>query len=170
MTTSPDHDGLRHEIVALLAAAPNGLSAPQILAGLEHQISQPTLSRRLMDLRARGRIVAVGKARATRYFYTGSRGDLAALRSRMLHERIARRIARDPALIDQVRNRLERLSEVNPSGRVYHQQWAALLDADLPGLLRTMVAESERSDVLRKESPFTVLATREDRQRVFSGQ
>jgi hypothetical protein len=59
---------------------------------------------------------------------------------------------------------------VNPSGHAYHQQWRALLDADLPGLLRTMVAESERSDVLRKESPFTVLATREDRQRVFSGQ
>jgi hypothetical protein len=170
MTTSPDPDGLRDEIVALLATAPHGLSAPQILAGLEHQISQPTLSRRLMDLRARGRIVAIGKARATRYFYTGSRGELAALRSRMLHERIARRIARNPALIDQVRKRLARLSEVNPSGRTYHQQWGALLDADLPGLLRTMVAESERSDVLRKESPFTVLATREDRQRVFSGR
>ena len=170
MTTSPDLDGLRNEIVAQLASAPHGLSAPQILAGLENQISQPTLSRRLMDLRARGQIVAVGKARATRYFYTGSRGELAALRSRMLHERIARRIARDPALIDQVRKRLEQLSEVNPSGHAYHQQWRALLDADLPGLLRTMVAESERSDVLRKESPFTVLATREDRQRVFSGQ
>ena len=170
MTTSPDHDGLKNEIVALLAAAPHGLSAPEILAGLENQISQPTLSRRLMDLRARGRVVAVGKARATRYFYTGSRGELAALRSRMLHERIAHRIARDPALIDQAKKRLKQLSKANPSGRAYHKQWGALLDADLPGLLRTMVAESERSDVLRKESPFTVLATREDRQRVFSGQ
>ncbi|MFU8895342.1 MAG: hypothetical protein ACNA8J_03045 [Gammaproteobacteria bacterium] len=170
MTTSPDHNGPRDEIVALLASAPHGLSALEILASLEHQISQPTLSRRLMDLRARGRIAAFGKARATRYFFTGSRGELAALRSRMLHERIARRIARNPALIDQVRRRLARLSEVNPSGRNYHQQWGALLDADLPALLRTMVADSERSDVLRKESPFTVLATREDRQRVFSGQ
>ncbi len=170
MTTSPNQDALRHEIVALLASAPDGLSAPQILAGLEHQISQPTLSRRLIDLRARGRIAAFGKARATRYFFTGSRGELAALRSRMLHERIARRIARDPALIGQARKRLEQLSEVNPAGHAYHQQWGALLDGDLPGLLRTMVAESERSNALRKESPFTVLATREDRQRVFSGQ
>jgi len=169
VTTSPDHDGLRDEIVALLASAPHGLSAPQILDGLEHQISQPTLSRRLMDLRARGRIAAIGKARATRYFFTGNRGELAALRSRMLHERIAQRIARDPALIDQVRKRLAQLSKVNPSGHVYHQQWGALLDGDLPALLRTMVAHSDRSDVLRKESPFTILATRDDRQSVFSG-
>lgn len=170
MTRSKHHEGLRNEIVALLAAAPHGLSAPQILASLDHRISQPTLSRRLMDLRTQGRVVAVGKARATRYFYTGNRGNLAALRSRMLHERIARRIARNPALISRVRKRLDQLSEVNPSGRVYHQQWGALLDSDLPRLLQAMVAESERSDVLRKESPFTILATRDDRQRVFSGQ
>jgi hypothetical protein len=170
MTRSPDCDGLRNEIVALLASAPDGLSAPQILAGLEDRISQPTLSRRLLDLRARGRVVAVGQARATRYFYTGNRVELAAVRSRVLHERIARRIARNPALLNRVRKRLKQLSEVNPSGRIYHQQWGALLDADLPSLLHTMVAESERSDALRKESPFTVLATREDRQRVFSEQ
>jgi hypothetical protein len=170
MTRSPDHDGLRNEIVALLASAPDGLSAPQILAGLGNRISQPTLSRRLTDLRAHGRVVAVGKARATRYFYTGSRVELAAVRSRMLHERIARRVVRDPALLTQVRRRLKQLSKVNPSGRVYHQQWGELLDADLPSLLRTMVAESERSDALRKESPFTVLATPEDRKQVFSRQ
>jgi hypothetical protein len=170
MTRSPDDDGLRNEIVALLASAPDGMSAPQILAGLGNRISQPTLSRRLMDLRAQGRVVAVGKARATHYLYTGSRVELAALRSRMLHERIARRVARDPSLLNRVRRRLKQLSEVNPSGRTYHEQWGELLDADLPDLLRTMVAESEKSDALRKESPFTVLATREDRERVFARQ
>lgn len=170
MTRSLDNEGLRNQIVALLASAPDGLSAPQILAALEHRISQPTLSRRLMELRAKGRVAVVGKARATRYFYTGSRVELAAVRSRMLHERIAHRVARDPALLNRVRKRLKQLSEVNPSGRFYHQQWGALLDADLPQLLRTMVAESEKSDALRKESPFTVLATREDRERVFARQ
>jgi hypothetical protein len=170
MTRSPDNDGLRNQIVALLASAPDGLRAPQILAALESRISQPTLSRRLMELRAQGRVAVVGRARATRYFYTGSRVELAAVRSRMLHERIARRVARDPALLSRVRKRLKQLSEVNPSGCVYHQQWGALLDADLPQLLRTMVAESEKSDALRKESPFTVLATREDRERVFARQ
>jgi len=163
-------DGLRNDILALLASAPDGLSAPEILTVFENRISQPTLSRRLMDLRAQGRVVAVGRARATRYFYTGSRVELAAVRSRVLHERIARRVARDPALLNRVRKRLKTLSEVNPSGHDYHQQWDALLDADLPSLLRTMVAESERSDALRKESPFTVLATREDRQHVFARQ
>lgn len=170
MTRSSDNDDLRNQIVALLASAPDGLSAPQILADLGRQISQPTLSRRLMDLRAQGRVAALGKARATRYFYTGSRVELAAVRSRMLHERIARRVARDPAVLNRVRKRLKHLSEVNPSGRIYHQQWGALLDADLPQLLRTMVAESEKSDALRKESPFTVLATPEDRKQMFTRQ
>lgn len=168
MIRSPDADDLKNEILALLAAAPDGLNTPQILSGLESRISQPTLSRRLMDLRAQGRVAVVGKARATRYLYAGTRLELAAVRSRMLHERIARRVARDPALLNQVRKRLKQLSEVNPAGRVYHQQWGELLDADLPRLLRTMVAESEKSDALRKESPFTVLATREDRERVFA--
>ena len=170
MPGSHDKETLGNEIVALLASAPDGLSAPQILAGLENRISQPTLSRRLMDLRAHGRVAVVGKARATRYFYTRSRVELAAVRSRMLHQRIARRVARDPALLNRVRSRLKQLSDVNPSGRIYHEQWSALLDADLPYLLRTMVAESEKSDALRKESPFTVLATREDRERVFASQ
>lgn len=170
MTGSHDIENLGNEIVALLASVPDGLSAPQILAGLENRISQPTLSRRLMDLRAQGRVAVVGKARATRYFYTGSRVEVAAVRSRMLHQRIARRVARDPALLNRVRSRLKQLSDVNPSGRVYHAQWSALLDSDLPQLLRTMVAESEKSDALRKESPFTILATREDRERVFARQ
>lgn len=170
MTGLPDQEGLRIEILALLASTPDGLSAPQIMAGLENRISQPTLSRRLMDLRAEGRVAVAGKARATRYYYTGSRVELAAVRSRMLHQRIARRVARDPALLNRVRKRLKQLSDVNPSGRMYHEQWSALLDADLPHLLRTMVAESEKSDALRKESPFTVLATREDRERVFARQ
>lgn len=170
MTRSSENETLRNQIVALLASAPDGLSAPQIMSGLESRVSQPTLSRRLMELRSQGRVAVVGKARATRYFYTGSRVEWAAVRSRMLHERIARRVARDPALLNRVRKRLKQLSEVNPAGHVYHQQWGALLDADLPQLLRTMVAESEKSDALRKESPFTVLATREDRERLFARQ
>jgi hypothetical protein len=170
MTRSPDNETLRDQIAALLASAPDGLSAPQIMSGLESRVSQPTLSRRLMELRSQGRVAVVGKARATRYFYTASRVELAAVRSRLLHERIARRVARDPALLNRVRKRLKQLSEVNPAGHVYHQQWGELLDADLPQLLRTMVAESEKSDALRKESPFTVLATREDRDRVFARQ
>jgi hypothetical protein len=170
MTRSPDDQSLRNQIVALLASAPDGLSAMQIRAGLENRISQPTLSRRLIELRSQGRVAVAGKARATRYFYTGSRVELAAVRSRLLHERIARRVARDPALLNRVRKRLKQLSEANPSGRVYHQQWDALLDAELPLLLRTMVAESEKSDALRKESPFTVLATPEDRKQVFTRQ
>lgn len=168
--TSFDKHALSNQIVALLASSPEGLSAPEILAALGNRISQPTLSRRLLDLRSQGQVLASGKARATRYFYAGSRAELAATRSRLLHEQIARRIARNPALLKRVRDRLAMLSRANPAGRTYHEQWAQLLDADLPRLLRTMVAKSERSDALRKESPFTILATREDRKQAFPKQ
>lgn len=167
MPRSLDKAALTNKIVVLLASAPDGLSAPEILSGLGARISQPSLSRLLTALRGQGRVVSTGKARATRYLYSGTRGDVAATQSRLLHQRIARRIARNPALVRRARQRLKKLSEVNPAGRRYHERWAELLDSELPILLRTLVADSEASDALRKESPFTILATQEDRNQVF---
>jgi hypothetical protein len=51
----------------LLSASPEGLRPPEIRGRLPEPISQPTLSRRLQELRDRGPITAEGKARATRY-------------------------------------------------------------------------------------------------------
>ena len=156
----------RDQVLRLLVAAPNGKSAPEIARELEPSVSQPTIWRLLDELMRDGLVIAHGRARATRYLVT-DQADLAAVRSRRLHEAAARRLARDPALRNVARERLQKLRVVNPHGRVYHDQWHELLEGPLPRLLRVMTEESERSAALRKESPLTVLVTPEERRRIF---
>ena len=158
---------LREQVLRLLAVEPAGLRAPELARMLRPRISQPTLWRLLDALRSEGRIAVEGRGRATRY-HSASRTDATALRSLRLHQCVARRLAGDPALREVVRERLRKLRAVNPQGRVYHDRWEALLDGPLPALLRTITESSEQSDALRKESPFTILVTPDERRRVFA--
>ena len=136
------------------------------VARLTPRVSQPTLWRILNGLRAEGLITVEGRGRSTRY-HASEQTDLSVLRSRRLHQGAARRLAGDPSRREVARERLQKLRQVNPHGRVYHDRWAALLDGPLPRLLRTMTEASEQPDALRKESPFTSLVTAEERRRVF---
>jgi hypothetical protein len=153
-------------VLQLLLTEARGLGEPEIRRRLRPEISQPTLWRVLNGLRAEGRIAVEGRARATRY-HAVERTDLPTLRSRRLHQHVAERLARDPALRELARARLERLRHVNPHGRVYHDRWAELLDGPLPALLRTLTEPSAPSDDLRKESPFTTLLDATERDRLF---
>jgi hypothetical protein len=157
---------LQDSVLQLLMSEPLGLSAPRIRQLVRPRISQPTLWRILDGLRTEGRITVEGRARATRYHSRDETG-LSVLRSRRLHERAARRLAGNPALREVARDRLEKLRQVNPHGRVYHDRWQALLDGPLPRLLRAMTEASEQSDAMRQESPLTGLVTAEERRRVF---
>lgn len=150
----------------LLALEPLGLGATELRHRLAQRISQPTLWRMLDRLRSEGRITVEGRGRATRY-HLSERSDLGSLRSRRLHQSVARRLASDPALRDVARQRLQKLREVNPHGRVYHDRWADLIDGPLTRLLRVMTEISEQADALRQESPFTVLVTPDERRRAF---
>jgi len=157
----------REQVLQLLSVEPAGLSAPELKRQIRPRISQPTLWRTLDGLRAEGRIATQGRARATRYHAT-ARIDLPSLRSLRLHQIAARRLAADPELRGVAHQRLQKLRETNPHGRVYQDRWAGLLDGPLPALLRTMTEASEHADALRKESPFTVLVAPEERRRVFT--
>jgi len=157
---------LQDRVLQLLMSEPLGLPAPRIRQLVRPRISQPTLWRVLDSLRTEGRITVEGRARATRYHASEST-SLSVLRSRRLHERAARRLAGDPALREVARERLQKLRQVNPHGRVYHDRWQTLLDGSLPRLLRVMTEASEQSDAMRQESPLTVLVTAEERRRVF---
>jgi len=128
--------------------------------------SQPTLSRCLIGLRAQGRVIADGQARATRYLLVNSM-ELPKLRSRLLHERVAVKLVNDPALIERARSRLEKLRGTNPSARRYHARWAELLGGPREALLRTLSEDSEAAAELRKESPFTTLLEPRERARVL---
>lgn len=158
---------LREQVLQLLAVESAGLSAPELKRLIRPRISQPTLWRTLDGLRAEGRIVTQGRARATRYHAT-TRIDLPALRSLQLHQVAARRLAADPELREIAHQRLQKLHDANPHGRPYQDRWETLLSGPLPSLLRTMTEVSEHGDALRKESPFTVLVTPAERRRVFT--
>jgi hypothetical protein len=157
---------IRDQILQLLMTETQGLGEPEIRLRLRPRISQPTLWRMLNSLRAEGRVLVEGRARATRY-HAADRIDPSTLRSRRLHQHVAERLARDPALRELARERLERLRQVNPHGRRYHDRWAELLSGPLPPLLRTLTEASAQSDDLRKESPFTTLVDAPTRERVF---
>lgn len=155
-----------NQILQLLLTEAHGLSQPEIRGRLSARISQPTLWRVLNGLRTEGRITVEGRARATRY-HAADRVDRSTLRSRRLHQQVAERLAREPALRELARDRLERLRQVNPHGRRYQDRWAELLDGPLPALLRTLTEASVQSDDLRKESPFTTLIDAPTRERIF---
>lgn len=156
----------REQVLQLLMVESAGLRAPELLRQLKPPVSQPTLWRVLNGLRAESRIIAEGRGRATRY-HASSRTDLAALRSLRLHQCVARRLAADPTLRGLARTRLQKLRQVNPHGRTYHDAWEALLDGPLTPLLRTLTEESERADSLRQDSPFSILVTAQERRRIF---
>lgn len=161
------HAGTRDQVLQLLLTEPEGLSEPELRQRVRPRVSQPTLWRALDGLRADGRITVEGRARATRYHAT-ERVDLPTLRSRRLHQHIAAKLARDPSLRELARLRLEKLRQVNPHGRLYHDRWATLLDGPLPALLRTLTEDSGLADDLRKESPFTTLVDPAVRERLFN--
>lgn len=156
----------RDQVLQLLLTEADGLGAPEIRGRLSARISQPTLWRILDALRAAGLVVVEGRARATRY-HAAEQIDRPTLRSRRLHQHVAERLVRDPGLRELARDRLEKLRQVNPHGRRYHDRWAELLDGPLPALLRTLTEASTQSDDLRQESPFTTLIDAPTRERIF---
>jgi hypothetical protein len=157
---------LESKVLNLLLPYGEGLSAPQLLAKLRPRVSQPTLWRTLDTLRAHGALTREGNARATRY-HARARTDVAALRSRRMHESVAKRLLREPALRMQALERLGKLRAANPHGRRYHDRWYELLQGPLAEAVRVMTECSEMADVLRKESPLSGFVSPVERQRIF---
>jgi len=157
---------LEKTVLNMLLMQGDGLSATELLMRLRPRVSQPTLWRTLDSLRAQGALIREGKARATRY-HARNRIDPAVLRSRRMHESVAKRLLREPVLRVQALERLDKLRAVNPHGRRYHDRWYELLQGPLVDVLRVMTEHSEVADVLRKESPMSALVLPAERQRIF---
>jgi hypothetical protein len=158
---------MRDIVMSTLVPEPAGLSAPELRRQLPVRISQPTLWRVLDALRGEGRISVEGKARATRYRATHAT-EVAARRSLHMHRAVARRLARDPSLLDVARDRIEFLRSVNLHGRPYHDRWEQLIRGPIERLLATMTEDSDLGATMRKESPFTTLVNKAERLRAFT--
>jgi hypothetical protein len=157
---------LESKVLSLLLLSGEGLSAPELLSRLRPRVSQPTLWRTLDILRVHGALTREGKARATRY-HARVRTDVAALRSRRMHESVAKRLLREPDLALKALERLDKLRAANPHGRRYHDRWYELLQGPLVDVVRVMTECSEMADVLRKESPLSAFVSPVERQRIF---
>jgi hypothetical protein len=84
-----------------------------------------------------------------------------------MHECVAKRLLREPGLVLQALERLEKLRAANPHGRRYHDRWQELLQGPLVEVVRVMTEASEMADVLRKESPLSAFISPLERQRIF---
>jgi len=157
---------LEDKVMDILITEDEGLKAPEILSALRPRVSQPSLWRTLDALRAQGDVIMEGHARATRY-HARARTDVAALRSRRMHESVAKLLIRDPSLCARALERLAKIRKANPDGRRYHDRWHELLQGPLVETLRVMTERSEMADVLRKESPFSVFVSPGERKRIF---
>jgi hypothetical protein len=157
---------LEDKVLNLLMLHGSGLSAPQLSLQLRPRISQPTLWRTLDALRTKGAITREGRARATRY-HARTRTDVAVLRSRLMHESVARQLLREPNLVVQALTRLAKLRAANPHGRRYHDRWQELLQGPLVEVVRVMTESSEMGDALRKESPLSAFISTVERRRIF---
>lgn len=93
-----------------------------------------------------------GRSRCYDPFVNGR--DLAAARSRALHEAVARRVAEDPSLVARARARVRQWGATGAVARPYVEAWQELLDQPLPELLARLVEPSERMHELRQVSPF----------------
>ncbi len=97
-----------------------------------------------------------------------SHGDLDE-RARRLGERIAKRLAEDPAIIDRAVEWIDQRGQQvpDPSKREL-QEWRSVLTNLSPRQVEALLLEkSERADRLRQSLPFVDVLTPEDRAAVF---
>jgi hypothetical protein len=87
-------------------------------------------------------------------------------RSLALHERVAAKLERDPALLDVARDNLERWLRTTDSASLL--EWRHLLDVtSLAALLELLRSRDERAIRLRQSSPFAGLLTPDEREQIL---
>jgi DNA-binding Lrp family transcriptional regulator len=154
---------IEQQILGLLALNPGGLSASELRKQLRPKVSQPTLWRRLDELRAAGRVRRVGHGRATRYLVAASGQAVADLRSKVLHREVGKKLLRQPELLEVARVRLERMRVTTPYSQKYIDRWVSLLSGPIESVLQVLGADDEDSRALRHVSPFAGLLTEQER-------
>ncbi|MGK2927241.1 MAG: hypothetical protein ACSLE2_16615, partial [Lysobacterales bacterium] len=140
---------LDRQILGLLAMNPGGLSASELRAQVRPRLSQPTLWRRLDELRAQGCVRRTGRGRATRYHGVASGHAIADLRSRALHLEVGRKLLRQPGLLEKARSRLAKMRITMPYAKSYVERWEDLISGPLEAVLQVLGADDEDAKALR---------------------
>jgi len=156
-------NSLEQHILGLLALNPGGLSASELRDQAHTKVSQPTLWRRLDELRAAGRVRMIGRGRATRYLGATSGQAVADLRSKALHREVGKKLLRQPELLEVARRRLEKMRVTTPYAQTYVERWESLLSGPIESVLRVLGGDDEDSSALRHASPFAGLLSKRER-------
>ena len=163
-------DTPEQQILGLLAMNPGGLSARELCAQVHPRLSQPTLWRRLDELRAKGRIRRTGRGRATRYHGVTSGHAIADLRSKALHLEVGKKLLRQPELLEHARSRLAKMRITTPYAKTYLERWDDLLSGPIEAVLQVLGADDEDAKALRHASPFAGLLSEQERLVVLRRQ
>jgi len=161
---------ITQQILALLALEPEGLSASELRAEIRPEVSQPTLWRRLDELRSTGRILRTGRGRACRYVVAPAGDAIGELRSRALHLEVGKKLLRKPELIDAARGRLQRMQATVPYAKPYLERWKNLLSGPIEPVLQVLGAYDEDAKALRRVSPFAGLLDERERITILRRQ
>lgn len=85
-------------------------------------------------------------------------------RTLALHQLVAAKIRRDPALFLKVKSTLTRWrTVVCPSSRPYLAEWEQLVNQGIDVTLAMAIDPSERAATLRQSSPFAGILTHQER-------
>lgn len=85
------------------------------------------------------------------------------IRSLLLHQRVAEKLAANPTLLGRAAANLDRWRDTDGDESPDRQEWRRLLGGRLDDLLATLVDPGERGVRMRKASPFPGILTEDER-------
>jgi hypothetical protein len=88
-------------------------------------------------------------------------------RSLALHAAIARKISRDPALLEIPRKNLERWRSRWDEPPDWFHEWQAMLERPWPEIAARITEPSERAAQLRQSTPFAGVLSESERARIY---
>jgi hypothetical protein len=91
-------------------------------------------------------------------------------RSLAFHTLIAEKVRADPALLDSVRDDLRRWKgrfKKQGAHMLVFDEWQAILDGPIEGVLRLLTDPSERATRLRQSTPFVGILTDDERRAIL---
>ena len=89
-------------------------------------------------------------------------------RSLALAQAIAARLRRDPGLVGLARANLERWNKTcSPRAKSTLQEWRAVLDGPMEGVIALLTGEDERAVRLRQSNPFAGALPQSVRNEIF---
>lgn len=89
-------------------------------------------------------------------------------RSLAMHAVIARKINRDPALLDIPRNNLKRWrARWNENTPAWFEEWSGIMARPWPEIAALITEPSENAARLRQSSPFAGVLTTVERKRIY---